>query len=152
MDRRLHLYWLAADKVYAAAFDRAQRWAADHFEDEIYRRGVEGWEEPIFFKDQQIATVRKYSDTLLIFGLKGLMPERYKDRAQLEHDLSPTMAALLQHWQQQREAGSERPALEASTGVDAPYIPEMEGEGGQPIPEAEYEEVLPPPPRAGDDR
>ena len=32
-----------------------------------------------------MGTVREYSDTLLIFLLKGIMPNKYRDRVQTEH-------------------------------------------------------------------
>ena len=34
---------------------------------------------------QQVGTVREYSDTLLIFLLKGWKPEKYKDRREVFH-------------------------------------------------------------------
>jgi hypothetical protein len=37
----------------------------------------------VFYQGQMCATVRKYSDTLLIFLLKGRKPERYRE--QVEH-------------------------------------------------------------------
>lgn len=49
-------------------------------EPEAVRRGVEGVNEPVFHQGTRIATVKKYSDTLLIFLLKGGKPDVYKDR------------------------------------------------------------------------
>jgi hypothetical protein len=36
----------------------------------------------VFYQGIQTATVRKYSDTLLIFLLKGRKPERYRERVE----------------------------------------------------------------------
>ncbi len=52
----------------------------DRVEAEIVRRGVEGWEEPVFQGGKQVGTIRKFSDQLLIFYAKARMPERYRDK------------------------------------------------------------------------
>lgn len=60
--RRTHYDWLETDPAYKAAFEQAGEDAADALEAEARRRAFEG------------------SDTLLIFLLKGLRPERYRER------------------------------------------------------------------------
>ena len=50
----------------------------DRVEQEILRRGAVGWEEPVFQGGKQVGTIRKFSDTLLIFYAKARMPERYR--------------------------------------------------------------------------
>ena len=76
-----HYHWLKRDKVYASAFDAAKQIAADHFEDEIYRRGFEGYERPVTYQGEITGHYTDYSDTLAIFALKGLRPEKYRDNA-----------------------------------------------------------------------
>ena len=44
------------------------------------RRAHSGFDEPVFYKGIETGTVRKYSDTLTIFLLKGFKPDKYKDR------------------------------------------------------------------------
>jgi len=61
---------------------------AEALEDEAVRRGHEGWGEPVFYQGQCVATVRKYSDTLLIFLLKGRKPQRYRERVEHSGKLS----------------------------------------------------------------
>jgi hypothetical protein len=39
----------------------------------------------VFYKGRRVAKVRKYSDTLLIFRLNGLRPEKYKRIERHEH-------------------------------------------------------------------
>ena len=63
----MHYYWKKTDPHYAAAFEEARELAAQHLEDEAVRRALGG------------------SDVLLIFLLKGFMPEKYKDRHVIEH-------------------------------------------------------------------
>ncbi len=46
-------------------------------EHEIYRRAMEGVEEPIFagrYKEKIVGTVTRYSDSLLMFRAKALLP------------------------------------------------------------------------------
>ncbi len=75
--------WLERDEDFSFAFNQAKEDARDVLRAEIYRRGKEGWDEPVFQQGKLIDTVRKYSDTLLIFHSKALMPE-YRDKQQVE--------------------------------------------------------------------
>lgn len=75
--REIHYFWLRNDKEYEAAFIEAERVAVTSLEDEARNRAMNG------------------SDTLLIFLLKGLRPDRYKDRSQVTHDFSSTSDADL---------------------------------------------------------
>lgn len=64
----------------------ARDMAADHLEAEMIRRAYDGVEEPVgFYRGAPSAVVRRYSDTLLIFALKGARPEKYADRHQVNH-------------------------------------------------------------------
>jgi len=69
------------DREFQAALESARVMAADVLEQEAHRRAVEGVEEPVgWYKGVAGGTVRRYSDTLLIFTLKGLLPDRYRER------------------------------------------------------------------------
>lgn len=85
MDRRLHYGWLEKDPAYAAAFTDAEEHAADRLEQEARRRAVEGTLKPVFYQGEQCGVIREYSDTLLIVLLKGVRPEKYKERISAEH-------------------------------------------------------------------
>ena len=80
----------ADDVAFAAAWESALEEAADLLEAEARRRAHDGWEEPVFGSQGagqgsgQIGTVRKYSDTLLIFLLKGARPEKYRERSDMK--------------------------------------------------------------------
>ena len=85
--RRDHYRWIKADAEYALAFGEAHEEACDRLEAEARRRAVQGVEEPVYGKlpgkdtgTGQVGTIRKYSDTLLIFLLKGARPEKYRER------------------------------------------------------------------------
>ncbi len=87
--RSSHYRWLAEDPEYHEAFDVAKLQAADVLEAEAHRRAVEGVEEPIgWYRGVAGGTVRRYSDVLLMFLLKGLLPERYRERRDLRGSLA----------------------------------------------------------------
>lgn len=65
---------------FAAEWDEAMEEATDALEKEARRRAVEGVSEPIFYQGQEVGTVQRYSDTLLIFLLKAHRPEKYRER------------------------------------------------------------------------
>lgn len=78
--RRTHYDWLERDTRYAARFGQAEEAATDALEREARRRAIDGVEEPVFYQGDECGRVKKYSDTLLIFLLKGKRPEQFKER------------------------------------------------------------------------
>jgi len=84
IDRKTHNYWLAHDPNYAAAFEESKEQAADLLEQEAWRRAVEGVKEPVYQKGQLVGEVTKYSDTLLMFLLKGVRPEKFRENIRQE--------------------------------------------------------------------
>lgn len=93
--------WRKKSPDFATAWQNARDTIADIHEDELHRRAVTGIDEPIFYKGQEIATVKRYSDSLLMFALKGLRPTRYRDTTRMEmaddsappEDMDDTQAA-----------------------------------------------------------
>jgi hypothetical protein len=71
------------DPEFAQAWEDGKEMALDRMEEEALRRGYEGVDEPVFFQGKQVSTIRKYSDTLLIFYLKGNRPEKYRENLNL---------------------------------------------------------------------
>ncbi len=69
MDRTNHYVWFKNDPDYAAAFETARMQGVDVLEAEAVIP----------------AAVREYSDTLLIFMLKGRNPAVFGDRQKQEH-------------------------------------------------------------------
>lgn len=83
--RRQHYEWVKESEEYREAFADAQEAATDTLEAEARRRALEGVEEATgWYQGQPGGYVRRYSDTLLIFLLKGHRSERFKDRSQVE--------------------------------------------------------------------
>ena len=54
--------------------------AADVLEREAWRRASEGVKQPVFYQGEVCGHVRKYSDVLLIFLLKGARPDKYREQ------------------------------------------------------------------------
>ena len=65
------------DGAFAASWAEAIEEATDALEAEVRRRALSGVEEPVFYRGKQIAIVRKPSDQLLMFLLRGLRPNKY---------------------------------------------------------------------------
>jgi hypothetical protein len=69
------------DAAFAKAWDAALAEAMDTvLEPEAVRRAVEGVLKPVYHHGEEVGQVREYSDTLLIFLLKGGKPARYRER------------------------------------------------------------------------
>lgn len=73
------------DPEFARRWNSALKRAGDNIDAEIHRRGVLGVSEPVFHNGKIVSKVRKYSDTLLIFFAKGLMPKKYRDNYTVQH-------------------------------------------------------------------
>lgn len=91
------------DSAFAEAWDDAIDDAADVLEAEARRRAILGVEKVTYVRNgtdekgrptfvQQ--TVREYSDTLLIFLLKGMRPEKFRDGYDLKSALAAAAASL----------------------------------------------------------
>jgi len=79
--RRTHRTWVANDPAYALAFERAKETAADILESEARRRAIEGTDEPVFYRGEQVGKITKYSDRLLEFLLTGARPSIFGKRS-----------------------------------------------------------------------
>jgi hypothetical protein len=86
VDRATHYRWLD-DADYAERFGVAQEESIEALEREGRRRAVEGTEEPVYQGGKLVGTIRKYSDTLLIFLLKAQRPAVYRERVDVTMDI-----------------------------------------------------------------
>ncbi len=68
-----------SDEDFAEAWDEALQAAAHVLEEEAIRRATEGVLEPIYYKGEVAGYKTNYSDTLLMFILRGLKPGTYRD-------------------------------------------------------------------------
>lgn len=113
----------AADPAFAAEWSDALETAVDALDAEARRRALDGVETPHFHQGRVAGTVRKYSDSLLMFLLRAHRPERYRERptggsdadADLEADLATardTLAARLARLDEEPESGEPDPGPE----------------------------------------
>lgn len=82
--RTMAYAWRAADADFARAWDEAVEAGLDDLEQEARRRAYDGTLKPVFYKGGECGHIREYSDTLLIFMLKGGRPEKYRERFDVE--------------------------------------------------------------------
>src|SRR5947209_17637730 len=110
ISRQSHYDWLRSSSDYAVAFAEAENEAGEALEAEARRRAVEGFVEPVVYQgklcyeideatgEKKPIGIRKFSDTLLIFLMKGAIPEKYKDRVEStstnRHEFSPEAIEL----------------------------------------------------------
>ena len=107
------------DAEFQQQMERAHRMAVDVLEDEATRRAVEGWVEPVgWYKGEAGGMVRRYSDTLLIFRLKGEAPQKYAERMQLSGGLASINMDALPDDLLERIARGEHPMSVLASAVE----------------------------------
>ena len=93
--RRTIYDWRAANEDFRARWETALDLGCDALEDEATRRAHDGVEEPVYYQGEVVGQVQRYSDTLLMFLLKGRRPEKFKDRTELTgNDGAPIVPVL----------------------------------------------------------
>lgn len=80
LPRGLHNTWLRTDFEYAEAYYNARELIVDQLESEAIRRAKDGVERPVYQGGELVGTVTEYSDSLLMFLLKGMRPDKYRER------------------------------------------------------------------------
>lgn len=81
------------DPDFAQAWDEALAMARGAIEAELHRRGVEGYEEPVWWQGKEVGSVTKYSDALLLARIRAIAPE-YRPKQQVEHSGGVEMKPL----------------------------------------------------------
>lgn len=102
------------DEAFAARWREAEDEAADLLEEEARRRAVDGWEEPVFYKGEQVSAVRRWDSRLLEVLLRAHKPEKYRENVKHEHTGSVSLEGLIR-----RARGGEQPE-DDGTDDDAP--------------------------------
>lgn len=75
------------DPEFAEAEREALQVYGESLEKEAHRRGVEGWDEPVFYKGDVCGHVQRFSDRLLELSLKKNVPE-WRDKVQVDAKLT----------------------------------------------------------------
>jgi hypothetical protein len=93
INRCTHSEWMK-DPEYAGLFEEAREAAAEMLESEARRRAIDGVVRLKFCEGEAIVDPHTkepyreivYSDTLLIFLMKGAMPQKYCERQEIKHE------------------------------------------------------------------
>jgi len=108
--RSSHYRWMERYPDYVKEFEQAKADAVDVLEAEARRRAVDGWKEPVgWYRGQAGGTVRRYSDTLLIFLLKGAAPQKYRERMEVSGALKGLDFSVMTDEQLSRIKAGEHP-------------------------------------------
>lgn len=83
IDRTLVYQWFEKDEAFGAAFKSSQERAVDLAEQELRRRGIAGYDKPVYQQGKRVGLIREYSDACLIFYLKGRRREVFGDKREL---------------------------------------------------------------------
>lgn len=73
-----------ADETFALRWADAIVEGNEGLEAEARRRAVTGTVKPVFQGGLEVGGIREYSDTLLIFLMKGRMPDKYRDNVKID--------------------------------------------------------------------
>ena len=79
ISRRTAYNWRNESEAFKEEWDRAADLGTDALEDEAIRRAQSGVLEAVYQGKEKVGTIRRFSDTLLIFLLKGRRPEKFRD-------------------------------------------------------------------------
>lgn len=114
VERRSHYRWLKEDPAYGDAYIEAKELALQLLEDEAFRRAHAGVDEPIVYSGKILTrevetvdengvktiervpvTIKRFSDTLMMFLLKAQAPEKYRERLDHKHTGEVTVVNLV---------------------------------------------------------
>lgn len=76
--------WRKEDDDFATAWDDIVEKTTERLEAEAWRRAHDGVDRDIFYQGEKIGTETNYSDSLLMFILKGRKPEKYRENSKVE--------------------------------------------------------------------
>ena len=96
VSRRAVYDWRDEDKQFKADWDKAVDRSGDLLEDEAKRRAYNGVRKPVYQGGALVGHVQEYSDTLLIFLLKGAKKEKYGDRVKVSGDKENPVAFTME--------------------------------------------------------
>ncbi len=136
-----------SDVLFQDAYAKAFKLGLMRAESEMWRRGIDGYDEPVYHQGQLVGTRRVYSDTAAIFMLKGADPEKYAERR--HHTGQPATQvqvevnyAALTPEELQARLEAVRMALSAAPGAPGDVIETQEVRGATDPAERAYEAVL----------
>lgn len=78
------LGWRKFDQNFKNAYEEIINDLCAALEAECYRRAMHGVKKPIFQNGEQVGEMVVYSDDLLKFLMKGMMPDKYREKLTVE--------------------------------------------------------------------
>lgn len=119
--RRTHYFWLQSCKEYKAAFHQTRLQICDHIEEGLVARLINGWKEPVFFKDEVVGYKRKFDHAAALRYLERVNPDVFGERqadsgvSELEPvSVKETRAAMIQ-----TVIGEQKPESDVSDDSDS---------------------------------
>lgn len=90
---------------FAEAMLEAQGQYADSISKEVYRRGVTGWEEPVYYKGEVVGDILKFDGKLLELEAKAARPDYYRENIRIEGNVTSGVLLLnprmtLEEWEE----------------------------------------------------
>lgn len=85
--------WRDEFPEFEEAFQSAHGKWADLLKSEVFRRAVDGWEEPVYYKGEMVGTIRKYDSNLLMFLMKqadSSFKENYQTQVNVANRVNQT--------------------------------------------------------------
>lgn len=79
----------ARDPKFFEEWENAIQESCDLMILEAQRRGMKGTKEPVYYLGKKIGEVTKYSDNLLMFLIKGIRPETYRENYNVAQASTP---------------------------------------------------------------
>lgn len=99
MSRRALYNIREADEEFKKDWDDAVDEGVELIERELHRRAVEGVEKTFYKNGEKTGSVTEYSDVLLMFMLKAVRPDKYRERYDVTSDGeklgAPTIEVIL---------------------------------------------------------
>lgn len=130
VDRKTVYNHRASDAAFRAEWDAAIDQAGEYLEAEAWRRATEGVTEPltcgrglVYHEDGSLATVQKYSDSLMQTLLRGARPQKYRDNVSVSAPAALGVTVVLESIQNDpryAERANELVRLIAGAGTADP--------------------------------
>ena len=115
VSRKTAYAWREEDPEFAEQWEQALETAIDGLEAEAWRRGQEGYEEPVFHKGEVCGHITRYSDPLLTTLLKAHKPDKYRENIAATVEVDARIAGLLALLVPEGQTG---PVIEPGSGSD----------------------------------
>lgn len=86
--RRIQEMEELGDTRWRELWDESLELFADRLEAEMARRAIEGVDKPVFYKGEEVGSIREYSDTLAITLAKAVRPARFRENVKVDADIN----------------------------------------------------------------